>query len=104
MSEHIVGYVGCFFLSVFLVPQVYTTCKTRDVAGLSPTFLGTSMIANVLMIYYGLQIRAYPVTVANGSVLLNSSTLMALYFRYRRTSNKEAVEIEIETKADDIEL
>lgn len=96
MSEHIVGYVGCFFLSVFLVPQVYTTCKTRDVEGLSPTFLGMSMTANVLMMYYGARIHALPVLISNGCVFLNSSMLMGLYFRYRRVKSEDPTkEIEL---------
>ena len=99
MSEHIVGYVGCFFLSIFLVPQVYTTCKTRDVEGLSPLFLGTSMTANVLMMYYGAHIGALPVLISNGSVFLNSATLMVLYAKYRR---RPVATDEVVT--DDIEL
>lgn len=86
MSEHIVGYVGCFFLSIFLVPQVYKTYKTRNVEGLSPLFLGMSMTANVLMMYYGSRIHALPVLISNGFVFLNSATLMTLYFRYRRVA------------------
>lgn len=95
MSENIVGYIGCFFLSVFLVPQVYTTCKTRNVKGLSPYFLGTSMIANVLMIYYGATIRAIPVIIANGSVFLNSVILLILYAKHRETptTNGEVIDL-----------
>lgn len=84
MYVEYVGYVGCFFLSIFLVPQVYTTCKTRDVEGLSPHFLGISMVANVLMFYYGMSIQAIPVIIANGSVFLNSTALLVLYAKYRR--------------------
>lgn len=98
MGEHIVGYVGCFFLSIFLVPQVYTTWTTQNVEGLSPHFLGTSMVANVLMIYYGVSIRAIPVIIANGSVLLNSVILLGLYVRYR----PQPIDTEIVTKEVEI--
>lgn len=96
MNEQFVGYTGCFFLSIFLVPQVYKTCKTHNVDGLSPQFLGISMLANVLMMYYSIRIQAIPVLIANGSVFTNSAMLMVLYFRYRNVANQiEEPDIEL---------
>lgn len=81
MSQTI-GYIGCFFLSIYLIPQVLKTYKTKKTEGISPLFIGIGITASVLMLTYGALIRAYPVVISNTIILINNILLMSLYLKY----------------------
>ena len=88
------GYVGCFLISMCLIPQSYKTWTTQNVDGLSPYFISTCAVASILMIAYGTRIEAYPVIVANTSVLLNNVFLMCMYRNYSKLSSSTMLRTE----------
>lgn len=83
MSE-IVGYIGCFFLSIYLIPQVLKTYKTKNTDGLSPWFISIGITASILMLTYGMLIAAYPVVISNTIILINNIILLTLYNKYNK--------------------
>lgn len=86
-----IGYIGCFFLSIFLIPQVLKTYNTKKTEGLSPLFICISMTANIFMLSYGILIEAYPVVISNGCILANNIMLLSLYLKYRDTRAGEDI-------------
>jgi uncharacterized protein with PQ loop repeat len=51
----VAGFLGTFIISVVLVPQIYRTFKTRDVEGISFTWLVMHTLGCSLWILYGIE-------------------------------------------------
>ena len=81
-STDIIGYIGCFFLCISFIPQTYALCRDNEKKkNLSPTFVMLVLLASLCMGVYAIQMKAYPVLIANGSVFLNNMILMFLYIQ-----------------------
>lgn len=84
----IIGYIGSIFLSFILVPQVYTTYKTKNVEGLSIWFLYFEIITTILWIIYGIGFllesdnNGIPIVLANISILINVLILLYMKIKY----------------------
>tara|TARA_X000000950_G_C13884958_1_gene648468 strand:+ start:568 stop:924 length:357 start_codon:yes stop_codon:yes gene_type:complete len=84
----VAGFLGTFIISVVLFPQIYRTFKTRDVEGISLTWLVMHTFGCSLWILYGVGITlndgfldAAPILFTNG--LLALSTLALLYGKFK---------------------
>jgi uncharacterized protein with PQ loop repeat len=81
-DPEIIGYIGCFFLCISFIPQTYALCRDNEKKkNLSPTFVMLVLLASLCMGVYAIQLKAYPVLIANCSVFLNNIILMFLYIR-----------------------
>lgn len=88
------GYIGSFLISVVLFPQVYITFKTKDVEGLSYTFLLLRCISAIFFALYatGIVIEenvidGAPIVIAN--VLIVLSTFILLYAKHKFKKQKK---------------
>nr|QFG73920.1 MAG: hypothetical protein [Megaviridae environmental sample] len=84
MNDELFGYIGCVFLSMLMIPQVYTTLKCRDVSSLSIGFLCLQVISSIFMLMYGIvgDYVKYPVVISNGMILLNTIILIICYKKF----------------------
>ncbi len=91
MIDEIFGSMGCFFLSLLMIPQVHKTYKCKDVSGISAGYLWLQFGASSCMGMYGLvgENLRYPVIISNAMILLNTCILGVLFKRYRVIPNIE---------------
>ena len=84
------GYIGSFLLAILLFPQVYKTFKTKDVSGLSSTFIVIETITTILWFLYGLgiildnDIKGVPIIISNSSLLICSFLLLYGKIKYSK--------------------
>ena len=80
----VIGYLGSFMLSILLIPQIYTTYKTKNVEGLSSYFLIFEVITTILWIIYGIgfllegSLDGLPIIIANSCMLVSVIILLIL--------------------------
>ena len=85
----IIGYIASCLLSFILVPQIYTTYTTKNVAGLSQWFLYFELLVTSLWIVYGIgfiledNINGLTIIIANTSLLISVIILLILKYIYK---------------------
>ena len=82
MNKEIFGYLGAFFLTVTLLPQLYLTCKTKKIDDISYGFILLQIITCIFFLIYGLLLNAVPLMVANSAVLTQLLILGFLKLKY----------------------
>ena len=84
----IISYIASVMLSILLVPQVWTTYKTKKVDGISSLFLYFEFITVTLWIIYGIgfiiedNIDGLPIIIANSALLFNVIILIVMKYIY----------------------
>lgn len=78
-----IGYIGAFFLTITLIPQILHTIKTKKVNDISFLFIGFQITTCLLFLIYGIMIQENPLIVSNGVVLLQLIIFFGLKVRYR---------------------
>jgi len=84
------GWIGSAFISVMFFPQVYTTFKTKDVEGLSISFLLLNTFVCICWIIYGIgfllendYFNSGTILIANTFVLFSTISLICAYKKYK---------------------
>ena len=73
-----IGYIGCVFLFISFIPQTYKLIQNKDeILNISPYFIVFIVLASIFMGSYAILIKAYPVLIANGSVLINNLIILS---------------------------
>jgi MtN3 and saliva related transmembrane protein len=92
----VAGFLGTFIISVVLVPQIYRTFKTRDVEGISFTWLVMHTLGCSLWILYGIGITlnegfldAAPILFTNGLLILSTFALLYGKFKFGKPHKKQ---------------
>ena len=82
------GYIASFLISIVLFPEIYITFKTKDVEGLSFTFLVLRCISAIFFAIYATGIvveqnviDGAPIIISN--ILIVFSTLILLYAKHK---------------------
>ena len=78
----ILGYSGCFLISILLLPQIYHTYKEKKTKSLSYIFLFIGLFTAVLMIFYSYLIDAKPILIANIAYFFGNLSLIIMKFKY----------------------
>ena len=92
MNE-IFGWYAGFVYSLYLIPQIIKTYTTKSVEDLSIVSLWITFSGGFGMFLYLFQQKGlYPVKFKNVFGLLSISTLLILYYKYKKGGNK-ALEI-----------
>ena len=87
----IIGYLGSIMLGILLIPQVWTTYKTKKVEGISSLFLYFELVTVTLWIIYGIgfiiedNIDGLPIIIANTALLINVLILLIMKYIYTNT-------------------
>ena len=87
--EDFIGYIGAGLITVCLVPQVYTTYKTKTVEGLSLYFVILQILSSICYVVYGLYEQTLPIIISNGATIFFSIILITLYCRYKEFKTKK---------------
>ena len=87
--ELICGYVGSFFLSCLLLPQIKHILRTKDASGTTWGFLWIEYVICTNYIVYGFSINALPIIISNSIILLEASFVVFLKYKYK--PNKETI-------------
>ena len=88
-------------LGILLIPQVYTTYKTKQVEGISVIFLYFELITVSLWILYGIgfiiedNIDGLPIIIANSALLINVIILLIMKYTYVETGTTDNNQSEI---------
>ena len=91
---HIFGYIGSFFLSVLLLPQVWKVKNTKIVDGLSKNFLIFQLFTCIFWITYGVgfvvnyqYLDGGIILISNVSIITFTSVLIYYYNKYSKVSD-----------------
>ncbi|MBV9697569.1 MAG: SemiSWEET transporter [Gammaproteobacteria bacterium] len=82
MTSDWVGYAAAVFTTGAFVPQALHTVRTRDTRGLSLWMYLTFTIGVALWLMYGLELRAWPVVIANFITMLLALLILMLKVRH----------------------
>ncbi len=65
-----IGYIGAFFISINLIPQIFHIYKNQNADSISVTSIVLGIISSVIMFTYGILINKIPIIISNGMVFL----------------------------------
>lgn len=96
-THEIVGYIGCILLSITFIPQTSKLIAYNKYDTTSYSFLFLIILTSSVMCSYGFMINAYPVCIANISVLLNNYVILCLKTNndYKKKTNIIDIEYNI---------
>ena len=88
LATQIWGYCGGFFLFLNLIPQVYTTFKTKNTAGMSSIWLFFQFLASFCFMIYGYLLGGVglPVVLSNSSALFCTCALIIAKITFQGTT------------------
>tara|TARA_Y100000590_G_C15707005_1_gene1009003 strand:- start:317 stop:673 length:357 start_codon:yes stop_codon:yes gene_type:complete len=80
--EVTIGYIGSILVTFCMLPQVYKTYKTKNVEGLSISFIILQILSSVCYIIYAMYEKTLPIMISNCATVFLSLILIILYYRY----------------------
>jgi uncharacterized protein with PQ loop repeat len=75
-----IGYVGAFFISINLIPQIVHIYIIKNADSISVTSIILGIISSVFMLTYGLFIYKIPIIISNSTIFI--SYCIILFFKY----------------------
>ena len=98
MESDILGYIGGFFISITLIPQLVRTYKTKRAKDISPIFVVLAFLTTLIYLSYGILINETPIIAANGVLLFQNFLLVYFKYAYRNnTSIKNTSKTQIQS-------
>lgn len=91
MNKDIFGFLGAFFLTVTLLPQLYHSYKEKKMDDISKGFLGIQVLTCVCFLSYGILLNEIPLILAN--IIVLGQTLILILFKLTFKSNKISTNI-----------
>lgn len=82
MNTELFGYLGAFFLTITLIPQLILTCKTQKTDDISYGFIALQILTCIFFLIYGIFLNAMPLMIANSTVLTQLLIMAFLKFKY----------------------
>ena len=82
MNKEIFGYLGAFFLTVTLIPQLILTFRSKKTDDISYGFIALQIITCIFFLIYGILLEAMPLILANSTVLTQLLLLGILKLKY----------------------
>ena len=76
-------YVAAVAAPVMTVPQLYKIWSEKQTSGVSIQTWGTYSLISLLWVVYGVKIKAKPIVLTNGLLLLIDSLIVIGVFTYR---------------------
>lgn len=92
MLVDIFGYVGAFFLTITLLPQIHKTYRQKKMDDFSYGFFSIQVLTCICFLIYGILLEAVPLIIANSIVL--SQTFVLINFKVRYSYLKPILETE----------
>jgi len=79
----ILGLVAGICTSSSLIPQIFTTIKTKKAQDVAPAMFVVMLIGNALWIYFGISKSELSIILTNVLALLLNITMLILKFMYK---------------------
>ena len=95
MNEDIIGYLGAFFLTITLLPQLIKTYKTKSVEDISPMFVCLALLTTIFYLIYGILLNATPIIVANIVLLFQNLLLLYFKFTYKKKEKPRIISVSV---------
>jgi uncharacterized protein with PQ loop repeat len=90
-----IGYVGSFFVSINLIPQIYHIYIIKEATSISIISYILNINASILLVIYGYLIKKNPVMISNGMVLIFSIMMLVLKYIYKKNDITYEKQIEV---------
>tara|TARA_B100000123_G_C25717952_1_gene423058 strand:- start:353 stop:628 length:276 start_codon:yes stop_codon:yes gene_type:complete len=91
MNKDIFGFLGAFFLTVTLLPQLYHSYKEKKMDDISKGFLGIQVLTCVCFLSYGILLNEIPLILAN--IIVLGQTIILIFFKLTFKTNKISTNI-----------
>jgi uncharacterized protein with PQ loop repeat len=91
-----IGYVGSFFVSINLIPQIYHIYIIKDATSISIISYILNINASILLVIYGYLIKKNPVMISNGMVLIFSIIMLVLKYIYKKNDITYEKQMEVD--------
>ena len=92
------GYISGFLFAGSLIPQLYKSCKTKQLNDISYYWQLTFLSGMVLMLIYSYHENLMPVFIPAAFELLFMSILLAMKLYYHKSTIEESEESEEDNK------
>ena len=73
------GYLGAFFLTITLIPQIYYSYRTKQMEDISKGFLFIQVLTCSCFLTYGILLEEIPLILAN--IIVLSQTFLLINFK-----------------------
>lgn len=73
------GYLGAFFLTITLIPQIYYSYRTKQMEDISKGFLFIQVLTCSCFLIYGILLEEIPLILAN--IIVLSQTFLLINFK-----------------------
>jgi len=75
-----IGYVGAFFISINLIPQIFHIYKNKNAESISIISISLGIISSILMFTYGIFINKIPIIISN--IMIGLFYFIILFLKY----------------------
>lgn len=80
---HVAGLIGMVLTTVYLVPQIFTTYKTKTIKGLSHDFLLLMLFTSITWCVYAYELNAFYKLFSNIISIIFVIVLLIMYHCYK---------------------
>ena len=82
----IIGYIGVFFISINLIPQIYHIYKIKNSDSISYIFIFIGFLSSFFMGLYGIFVEKNPIIISNSITFCFNCILLItkLYFNINK--------------------
>ena len=91
MNKDIFGFLGAFFLTVTLIPQLYHSYREKKMDDISKGFLGIQVLTCTCFLIYGILLHEIPLILAN--IIVLCQTFILIFFKLTFPSNNVSTTI-----------
>lgn len=87
-SYDIIGYIGVFFISINLIPQIYHTYKIKNSEAISYIFILFGLLSSFFMGLYGILVEKMPIIISNSIMFCFYCVMLITKFYYNTSYTK----------------
>ena len=91
MNKDIFGFLGAFFLTVTLIPQLSHSYREKKMDDISKGFLGIQVLTCTCFLIYGILLQEIPLILAN--IIVLGQTFILIFFKLTFPSNNVSTTI-----------
>tara|TARA_B100000123_G_C25562892_1_gene354872 strand:+ start:306 stop:584 length:279 start_codon:yes stop_codon:yes gene_type:complete len=89
MNKDIFGFLGAFFLTVTLLPQLYHSYKEKKMDDISKGFLAIQVLTCSCFLTYGILLKEVPLILAN--IIVLGQTFVLIFFKINFSSKNISI-------------
>ena len=84
MNYEYIGYIGAFFISINLIPQITHIYKIKNADSISYISIILGLVASIIMGIYGICINKIPIIASNSMTFLFYFIILIIKYVYSR--------------------